>query len=79
MDEKTRTPADEVQFEQKPTNMQEGEKAMAQYELEALAVRAKMEKLRALRLERPADTPVPSAVTAICVGEGYDKLNGGRA
>lgn len=54
MDEKTRTPADEVQFEQKPTNMQEGEKAMAQYELEALAVRAKMEKLRALRLAKEA-------------------------
>jgi len=54
MNEKTRTPADQAQFEQKQTNMQEGKKAMAQYELEALAVRAKMEKLRALRLAKEA-------------------------
>lgn len=67
MDEKTRTPADQAQFEQKQTSMQDGGKAMAQYELEALAVRAKMEKLRALRLAKEA------AEAAVAPAKGVKK------
>lgn len=37
---------------------EDGKKAMAEYEAEAAAVRAKTEKLRALRLARDAANPV---------------------
>jgi Mg-chelatase subunit ChlI len=43
----------------------EGEKAMAQYEADARAVRAKTERLRALRLAKEAaDTPAPKPAKA---------------
>lgn len=57
MNEKTRTPNGQAQFEKKQINAREGEKAMAHYDAEGRAVRANMEKLRAARLAREAAAP----------------------
>lgn len=54
MSDKTRTPHGQAQFEKKQINAREGQKALAQYDAEARAVRANMEKLRALRLAKEA-------------------------
>lgn len=54
MSEKTRTPHGQAQFEKKQVNAREGQKAMAHYDAEGRAMRANMEKLRALRLAREA-------------------------
>ncbi len=62
MSEKTRTPTGQAQFEQKQINAREGQKAMADYDAQAVAVRANMEKLRALRLAREAAEPPVKAV-----------------
>lgn len=63
MSEKTRTPTGQAQFEKKQVAAREGEKAMAHYDAQGHAVRANMEKLKALRLAREAAeaaaNPVP--------------------
>ena len=46
----------EAEFK-KTQRIQDGKKAMSEYEAEAAAVRAKTEKLRALRLARDAAAP----------------------
>jgi hypothetical protein len=65
MSEKTRTPTGQAQFEKKQINAREGEKAMAQYDAEGRAVRANMEKLRALRLAREAAEAASAPVKAV--------------
>lgn len=50
MTDKTRTPHGQKQFEKK----READSAMSQYDAEGRAVRANMEKLRALRLAKEA-------------------------
>jgi hypothetical protein len=62
MTEKTRTPHGQAQFEKKQVAAREGEKAMAHYEAQGRAVRANMEKLRALRLAREAEEAAAAPV-----------------
>jgi Tfp pilus assembly protein PilX len=44
----------EAGFKKKEKQLKEGQKALAEYEAHALAVREKMAKLKALRLDREA-------------------------
>ena len=64
MTDKTRTPHGQKQFEKK----READSAMSQYDAEGRAVRANMEKLRALRLAKEAaeaaSAPPPKAKKA---------------
>lgn len=53
-DQKPRTAHGQAQFEKKQIAAREGEKAMAQVEAQARAVRVNMEKLKALRLAKEA-------------------------
>ena len=53
MADQRKTDAANIQFK-KAQRAEEGKKAMAEYEAEAIAVRAKTARLRALRLERDA-------------------------
>jgi hypothetical protein len=50
----------DAQF-RKAQRAEDGKKAMAEYEADAIAQRAKTEKLRALRLARDAAMPAPPA------------------
>lgn len=54
MSEKTQTPHGQAQLEKKQIGTRDGAAAMAQYDAEGRAVRANMEKLRALRLAKEA-------------------------
>jgi hypothetical protein len=65
MSEKTRTPTGQAQFEKKQINAREGQKAMAHYDAEGRAMRANMEKLRALRLAREAAEASAAPVKAV--------------
>jgi hypothetical protein len=47
----------------KPQRAQTAERATADYEIEAVALRAKTERLKALRLERAAAAPKPAPAT----------------
>jgi hypothetical protein len=53
-----KSPAD-IEFD-KTRRLQAGRKAMSDYEADAAAVRAKTERLRALRLARDAAAPPPA-------------------
>jgi hypothetical protein len=65
MNDEMRTPAGQAQFEKKQINAREGEKAMADYDAEGRAVRANMEKLRALRLAREAAEAAAAPAKAV--------------
>lgn len=65
MNEKTRTPTGQAQFEQKQINAREGQKAMADYDAEGRAMRANMEKLRALRLAKEAAEAAAAPAKAV--------------
>jgi hypothetical protein len=59
----TRKNQAEAEF-RKTQRIQDGKKAMSEYEAEAAAVRARTEKLRALRLARDAAAPPAAAAAA---------------
>jgi hypothetical protein len=65
MNEKTRTPTGQAQFEKKQINAREGQKAMADYDAEGRAMRANMEKLRALRLAKEAAEAAAAPAKAV--------------
>jgi len=65
MSEKPRTPHGQAQFEKKQINQRDGEKAMAQYDAEGRAMRANMEKLRAMRLAREAAEAAAAPASAV--------------
>lgn len=58
MADKSRTDAANAQFK-KAQRDQDAQKAMSEYDAEGVAVRAKTERLRALRLARDAAAPKP--------------------
>ena len=59
MADKSRTDAANAQFK-KAQRDQDAQKAMSEYDAEGVAVRAKTERLRALRLARDAAAPKPA-------------------
>lgn len=82
-DQKPRTAYGQAQFEKKQIAAREGEKAMAQIEAQARAVRVNMEKLKALRLAKeaadaaaaPAAKPAAKKKKAAAKKEAAPKLS----
>jgi hypothetical protein len=74
MAEKSRTDAANAQFK-KTQRDHDARKAAAEYEADAVAVRAKTERLRALRLARDAAAPPPAAKKAKAVKKSKAKTS----
>jgi hypothetical protein len=63
----------------KAQRAEDGKRAMLEYEAEAIAVRAKTERLRALRLARDAALPPPAPKTASASKKKTAKPKGAAA
>ena len=72
MAEKANREAGRAGFD-KEERARDGKKAMAEYEAEAVAIRAKTERLRALRLERDGVVPAAPAEKPAAKGKGAPK------
>ena len=79
---KSRTAHGQAQFEKKQIAAREGEKAMAHFDAQGRAVRANMEKLKALRLAKeaadaaaaPAEKPAAKKKKKAAKGAAAPKL-----
>jgi hypothetical protein len=73
--DRTKKDAADIQFE-KLQRAEDGKKAMSEYEAEAAAVRAKTERLRALRLARDAAQPAAAQKPSVAKKKSAKSVKG---